>query len=531
MGILSIENLSFRYPNSQKKVLDGLSLDIRRGEFVVLFGETGCGKSTLFKLIKKELSPTGEESGDVVFRGKNKRELSLRESAEEIGFVMQDPENQIVTDKVWHELSFYMENLSYSPEKIAARVGELSNYFGITPWFRRDTVHLSGGQKQLLTLASVMTVFPSLLILDEPTSRLDPIATKDFISTLKRINAELGVTVLMCEHRLEEVLPVADKVAFMREGKIEKCGAPEEVCAYLAKQGYEEVLPTPSRVWINAKGEGKMPLSVKEGRDFLANKGLDKEIPTEILPDNKTTVEMKDVWFRYDKKDEDVLRGADFVARENEIVSVVGGNGSGKSTMLKLLARLVDPYRGKVLIGGKNAAKMKKGELYLNNIAYLPQDPSAVFLHDKIKDDLGKGAEEAIKLTGIESFLDRHPNDLSGGERQKCAIAKILTVRPKIVLLDEPTKGLDVFAKRDLIMLLKELKKGRTIVLVTHDVEFAALASDRCSLLFGGELLPPAHPQKFFSDNCFYTTSASRMARGYIKGAVTCEQIMKETEE
>ena len=526
MEILSIKNLSFSYPKSEKKVIDSLSMSIEQGDFVVLFGRTGCGKTTLLKLIKKELSPAGEEKGEVLFCGVDKKNLSLRDSAEGIGFVMQDAENQIVTDKVWHELSFYMENLGYPSEKISLRVGELSNYFGITPWYGKDTVHLSGGQKQLLTLASVMTATPKLLILDEPTSKLDPISAREFISTLKKINTELGTTILLCEHRLEEVLPVADKALYMEEGKVAFSGTPRKVCSHLAGTTYEKILPVPSRVFLATGGKGELPLSVKEGRAYLSEKSLKPSLPQTERRAEKKTLEMKNVWFRYEKGEADVLKGADLIVYQNEILSVVGGNGSGKSTMLKLLAGIKKPYRGKIFLDGKNISGILRKDLYKNNIAYLPQNPKTVFMHDRIGDDLGKNAEEEITAMGVGELLERHPHDLSGGELQKCAIAKILTKKPRVLLLDEPTKGLDGFAKEELIGLLKELKKDRTIVLVTHDVEFAALASDRCCLLFGGETLPPAHPQKFFTDNYYYTTSASRLSRGKTEGVVTCEQLI-----
>ncbi len=526
MEILSVKNLKFRYPKSEKWVLDGLSLNIKQGEFVVLSGSTGCGKTTLFKLIKKELTPAGEESGEVFFRGKAKEEITLRESAEGIGFVMQDPENQIVTEKVLRELSFYMENLGYDPAVIAARVGEMSNYFGITPWITKDTFHLSGGQKQLLTLASVMTVFPDLLILDEPTSRLDPIAAGEFIATLKRLNTELGITVLLCEHRLEEVLPIADKFAYMESGKISFFGEPREVCRALAERGTAEFLPAATKIWFSAGKKGDAPLSVKEGKQYVRDHFPEKELPKQQAEKGQELLKMTNVWFRYEKEEADVLRGADATVYQNEIFCLVGGNGSGKSTVIKLLAGLKKPYRGKVLIGGKNVRKLKKEELYKNNLSYLPQDPTLLFVRDTVGDDLGEEGKKLAEERGLNNLLSSHPHDLSGGEIQKCALIKLLTAKPKILLLDEPTKGLDAAAKKELTLELKKLKETLTVVVVTHDVEFAAGVCDRCALLFGGEILPPAHPQSFFTENYFYTTSASRIARGVLNGAATVEQIV-----
>lgn len=526
MELLSIENLKFRYPKSEKWVINDLSLSVSKGEFVVLSGPTGCGKTTLFKLIKKELSPTGEESGKIVFRGKDKKDLSPRESAEGIGFVMQDPENQIVAEKVLRELSFYMENLGYPSATIAARVGELSNYFGITPFINRDTFHLSGGQKQLLALASVMTVFPDLLILDEPTSRLDPIAAREFISTLKRINTELGVTVLLCEHRLEEVLPIADKFLYMQNGAIAFCGEPRSVCLSLSENGKEDILPAATRIWCATGKKGDAPLSVKEGKAYLDDYFTRKVVLCPAVKKGEEALRASDVWFRYEKNDPDVLKGADFTVYRNEILTLVGGNGSGKSTAIKLLAGIKRPYRGKITLFGKNLRKISREELYNNNISYLPQDPTLLFVRDTVGEELGEEGRRLAEEKGLKHLFSSHPHDLSGGEMQKCALIKLLSAHPKILLLDEPTKGLDAEAKKDLTNLLKELKKTLTVVIVTHDVEFAAEVGDRCALLFGGEVLPPAHPQAFFCENYFYTTSASRIARGMIEGAATVEQIV-----
>lgn len=215
MALLQIENLSFRYPKSERLALDSVTLNIHAGDFVVVCGESGCGKTTLLKLLKRELAPAGEKNGSISYNELLQEELDPRVSAHEIGYVLQNPDNQIVTDKVWHELAFGLENLGIPTQVIRRRVGEMASYFGIQDWFRRNTDELSGGQKQLLNLAAVMVMQPKILILDEPTSQLDPIAAADFIATLQKLNRELGLTILLVEHRLEEVFPIADKVLFM----------------------------------------------------------------------------------------------------------------------------------------------------------------------------------------------------------------------------------------------------------------------------------------------------------------------------
>lgn len=544
MEILALEHLTFSYPGQTRRAVDDVTLHINRGDFVVLCGRSGCGKTTLLRLLKKELAPHGSRSGEILYCGKPVGDIDDRVSASDIGFVAQSPEGQIVTDKVWHELSFALENLGYDTGAISLRVGELSNYFGITPWFRNKTQTLSGGQKQLLNLASVMTVSPKLLLLDEPTSQLDPIAAADFIFTLQKINRELGTTIVLAEHRLEELLPVADKVAVMEDGKLLAYDAPKKVCLSLRDHPISAGFPSAVRIWQSLAGKGECPLTVKEGRAFLEENCASPEISTTVsrkVQHGTPSVRLSDVWFRYEKDGDDVLRGADITVYGGEIFCILGGNASGKSTALKLMAGLKKAYRGQIEILGKPLRKYKNGELHRHTVSLLPQDPQTVFTADTVMEDLAdisqvmgykkeETQEKIIELTnilGIDDLLDRHPHDLSGGEQQKCALAKVLLTEPRILLLDEPTKGIDAYAKLTLKGILAGLKsRGLTIIIVTHDVEFAAENADRCSLLFDGELLAPAAPEQFFGFNNFYTTSASRISRGIINNAVTAEAVI-----
>lgn len=546
MELLQIENLSFQYPKTDKKALDGISLDIHAGEFVVVCGESGCGKTTLLKLLKRELAPAGEKGGSIRYNGILQEELEPRTSASEIGYVLQNPDNQIVTDKVWHELAFGLENLGVPTEVIRRRVGEMASYFGIQDWFRNSTDALSGGQKQLLNLAAVMVMQPKVLILDEPTSQLDPIAAADFIATLQKLNRELGLTILLVEHRLEEVFPIADQVLLLEQGRILLYDTPKKVGVQLRKIGRDHPmllgLPSAVRIFHALDAQGECPLTVKEGRNFLSQHFETGTLPTEreYRHAEKTVVELKNVWFRYEKDLPDVLRGVNLQVYEGELYCLLGGNGTGKTTALNVVSGLDRAYRGKVLIDGRPIKEYKGNSLYRKKLAFLPQNPQTVFLKESVKEDMEEMLEamecpkqdwdarinQVAQRLGIAPLLDKHPYDLSGGEQQKCALAKMLLLQPTILLLDEPTKGLDAYSKQTLRGILQELKSdGITILMVTHDVEFAAENADRCALFFDGEILSAAPPVAFFSDNNFYTTAANRIARHLYPGAITCEEV------
>ncbi len=550
MDILQIKNLTFRYPDAKKDALSKMSFSVKPGEFIVLCGESGCGKSTLLKLLKRELAPFGEQNGEIIYNGVSQKELDGRIASSEIGFVLQNPENQIVTDKVWHELAFGMESLGYSTSVIRRRVAEMANYFGIEDWFYKNTAELSGGQKQMLNLASVMVMQPKVLLLDEPTAQLDPIAAANFISTLQKLNHELGLTILLVEHRLEEAFPIADRVFLMDKGELLYADSPRRMNEYFKNNPSHPMvagLPAAMKIYEKLDVKTECPITVKEGREFLTQ-NFDNRIDTietleqkEYSHSKKTVLELKDVWFRYEKEQPDVLKGISFSVYEGENFCILGGNGTGKTTTLSIIAGLLKAYRGKVLIDGKKISQYNKETLYRHNMAMLPQNPQTVFLRPTVREDFAeickameyKKEETAIKINevseklGISHLLEIHPYDLSGGEQQKAALAKILLLQPKILLLDEPTKGIDAYSKQALSEILKKLKAdGITIVTVTHDVEFAAGNGDRCALVFDGEVVSVDTPTAFFSGNNFYTTAANRIARGHYNSAVLCEDVI-----
>ena len=526
MAHLAVKDLTFTYPNCTKPAIKDVSLSVEKGEFLAICGSTGCGKSTLLRLMKRELAPLGTLSGEITVDGMAQSALSERDAACRIGYVMQKPEHQIVTDKVWHELAFGLENMGLPQPVIARRVAEMAAYFGIEDWFDKDVSTLSGGQKQLLNLAAVMVMQPELLILDEPTAQLDPIAASEFIATVRKINRELGLTVIITEHRLEEVIPVCDRLLVLRNGRVLDCAAPRTVVGRLADDpALMCFMPAAARLFHAVDAAGDCPLDVREGRAFIEARGCTDNLPEEAPLDESAApaLAFRDVYFRYERNAPDVLSGMSFTVREGEIFCILGGNGSGKSTTLSVAAALHKAYSGEVQVFGKKLREYRNQSLYRSCLTLLPQDVQSVFLCNTVREELAEcGATADLLPIDFTPLMDKHPYDLSGGEQQLVALAKVLATKPRLLLLDEPTKGVDAAAKSRLIGVLKALKaQGMTLVIVTHDVEFAAECADRCCFVFRGQIVSEGRPRAFFRQNNFYTTAISRMTRGLIDGAVT----------
>ena len=574
METIRFDNVTFTYPLAEQPVLVDLSFSVEESEFLVLCGKSGCGKTTLLRQMKKNLMPYGELIGDVLYMGEPVESLEDRRSASEIGFVQQNPDNQIVTDKVWHELAFGLESLGLENAAIRRRVAEMASYFDIQGWFRKDVSELSGGQKQLLNLASIMVMQPKLLVLDEPTSQLDPIAASEFLRTIHRINRELGVTVILSEHRLEEAFTMADRVLVMDEGSVLAIDSPRSIGAELARREHPMFygLPAVTKIYHRAKADEKPedalaetepaavpsegPLTVREGRLWIKEKAeraaLTPQAAEEIwrqvkqesvsasesAPDTaKRTadtaksatdiaIQAKDLWFRYDKNGHDVLRDLNLQVRRGELYCLLGGNGVGKSTTLKALQGLLKPQRGSVRVDGR--------------FAMLPQNPQALFSEITVEDDLLEALhyvdktdeekvaaiEKMLRNLEIEHLRSLHPYDLSGGEQQRLALGKVLLLEPEILLLDEPTKGLDPFFKITLAGILRELtEQGITILMVSHDIEFCAEFGDRCAMFFDGGIVSEGEAASFFAGNSFYTTTANRTCREFFPEAITWEEV------
>ncbi len=529
--ILKTEQFSFTYPEQPRPALRDVSLTLSRGDFVVLCGPSGCGKTTLLRQFKSSMAPHGKRSGEILFDGQPLAALNQRDEATHIGFVQQNPENQVVTDKVWHELAFGLESLGYDTPTIRRRVAEMASFFGIQTWYYKNVTELSGGQKQLLNLASIMVMQPELLILDEPTSQLDPIAAGEFLSTVGKINRELGTTILLTEHRLEEAFPLASRVVVMDKGVILSEGTPQQVGLSLKDKGHSMFLamPTAMRVWAAVENSAPCPVTVREGRDWLADFAAAHPL-SELSPepvyacDEEKVIEADALWFKYEKDLPDVVKGLSLTVRKGEFLALLGGNGTGKTTSLKLLAGLLTPYRGTVRTSGA--------------VGVLPQNPQTMFVKKTVREDLlellpkkdPQREEKAAHVTALcrlEELLDRHPYDLSGGEQQRAALAKVLLLNPDVLLMDEPTKGLDAEFKQLFAEILQTLlRRGVTIVIVSHDVEFCARYARRCALFFDGNIVAEGTPRPFFSGNSFYTTSANRMARSLLPAAVTAEDVI-----
>lgn len=527
-----IKNLIFSYPNSEKTALNDINLTVNQGEFVTICGKSGCGKSTLLRHLKPILTPHGKTSGEIYFNGKSIYDLSDREQAENIGFVMQNPDNQIVTDKVWHELVFGLESLGINSAEIRSKAAEMASFFGIQNWFYENVANLSGGQKQILNLASVMVMNPTLLLLDEPSSQLDPISAHDFFTMLERINTELGVTIILSEHNLSEVFPLSDKVVVMEDGKITAENTPYKIGEELKQNSMFAALPTPTKIYYSlGNNSGNCPITIRDGHKWLEKQQINEHFEFKSEKNRINTepiLELKDVWFRYEKNSDDILKGLSFKVHENEFYAIVGGNGVGKSTALSVISKINKPYRGKVFINDDT------------KVAVMPQNPQSLFLKKSVLEELYDAVfdvekekrkneiEYVMKLCELDNLLENHPYDLSGGEQQRVALAKMLLRKPDLLVLDEPTKGFDACFKRKLAMILKSLQKnGMTVLMVTHDIEFCAEYADICAMFFDGNIVSEAPPRKFFAENNFYTTSAKRMADGIIENAVLDKDVIR----
>ena len=527
------KNVTFSYPEVEEKALQDLSFSVHQGEFLILCGPSGCGKSTLLRHLKTCLTPHGRFDGEIIYKNKPLSEVDERTQAQEIGFVMQSPENQVLTDKVWHELAFGLESLGYDTPTIRRRVAEVAAFFGIENWFYKNVTELSGGQKQLLCLASVMAMNPEVLILDEPTAQLDPIAASDFLALLGRINRELGITVILTEHRLEEAFPFATRVIVMENGGIICDDVPEKVGITLKEKGNGMFLAMPAsmRVWASVETELPCPMTVRDGSEFLTARNLEKSIlPLEAKEErqygDEVAVFADELWFRYEKDLPDVVKGFSLTLKKGEFYAILGGNGAGKTTSLKVISGLQNAYRGTIKLNGR--------------VGVLPQNPQALFVKRTVREDLyealrydkiGKADKDeqvarVVKLCNLSSFLDRHPYDISGGEQQRTALAKVLLTAPDILLLDEPTKGFDAEFKVEFASILRKLTaQGVTILMVSHDVTFCAEYAHRCGMFFDGRIVADGTPTEFFSGNSFYTTPANRMARHLIPKAVTVSEV------
>ena len=535
MEAVTVKNLSFRYPETGTDVLNDISFSIPQGAFVTLCGLSGSGKSTLLRQLKPALAPHGVKNGTIKFNNIDLTELSFRDQSEKIGFVQQSPDQQIVTDKVWHELAFGLESLGLPNNEINRRVAETASFFGLQSVFDSEVSQLSGGQKQLLNLASVMVMQPELLLFDEPTSQLDPIAAAEFLSCLQKINRELGTTVIITEHRLDDIIPISDKVFVLENGRLISDDTPENTGINLKKANSECFLslPAPMRIWeAVTTGESKCPVTITNGKAWLEeysnNHKLHLLYEEKIPQCGDTAIQLKNIWFRYEKNSPDIIRGLSLQARFGEFLCILGGNGTGKSTLFSLINGNNKPYKGSNNSNRELCLTLPQNPQTLLNGKTVIETLNEVFEGTKLsKAERDKTIGETVALCGLEKLMSRHPFDLSGGEMQKTALAKLLLLKPKILLLDEPTKGLDAAFKEIFAKIISRLTaNGTAVVMVSHDLEFCAKYAHRCALMFNGEVVANDTPRAFFNNNSFYVTAASRMSRGIIQDAITAEDVI-----
>ncbi len=538
MAVIELNNVNFTYPDCSEPAIRNLSLSIEKGQFVVLFGASGSGKSTLLRLLKKEIQPHGTLTGDIHINGypiQENKGLST-----EVGFVFQDPENQVVADDVLHEIVFGLENSGLSTNVIRSRVAEIVHFFGAESLLHRKTHELSGGKKQQINLASVLLMQPNILLLDEPTAQLDPVSSREFLDMLKRLNEEFGMTIIIAEHRLEEVFTLADHIVMMEKGQVMIEGQPERVLRQIWDTPNQAFVPSIPTLFFSMDGNGNVPLTVKEGRNWTEGQSLrfNKVSIQKSETSRSEWIRAKNVYFRYDRKNEYILKELNFSLGKGEFYALLGGNGSGKTTLLKSIAGLLKPENGKFFYNQKPFKSLNKGEL-TKKIGYLPQNPKLFFLQDTVEKEIqatlkqwgitnNAAVDQLLSQLGISHILKSHPYDLSGGEVQKAALACLLVRKPEILLLDEPTKGLDPLSKENLASILRMLnEEGLTILMSTHDVEFAAQHASRCGMMFDGSITSEEVPEIFFKGNFFYSTMIQRLFRHIPDSSmITVEEVL-----
>ena len=605
MALIEFNNFSFAYMNSdgtesEVKSLDNINLEIDYGDFVLLCGPSGCGKTTLLTNLKKELMPAGRRSGEIKFNGKRIIDMDEISSACDIGYLFQNPDSQIVTDTVIQEIAFPLENIGLPTEEIRNRISEIVAFFGINDILHKNVNELSGGQKQLVNLCSLLVLRPQVLLLDEPMSQLDPIASYEFLSIVRRLNEEFSITVIMSEHKADSIFPFIDKAVFLKEGKIEFVDNAHNICSeVIDDEIFENYLPAVTKIYnsLSVKYPSLIklntPLSIREGRRCLntihddlikisnddvdsinlnhdnlhiTNKKYHSQEKSGILDkislggNKNALINMNGIYFAYEKGNL-ILKNVDFELEKGDFVSLIGGNGVGKSTFLQLLVGILKPIKGKV--------KYKKGI----KRAYVHQNPMIHFSKDNVKeeflesileskllqnnsvgfnketyDDLLKMSnEEFIEsdvLNGLEfdsiefkfkelieffdicDLIDKHPYDCSGGEQQKIVIVKALLQNADVLVLDEPTKGLDPISSKNLANILNSLRdNGITILMTSHDLDFVANNCKRCLMLFDKDIQIDDDPKVIFAENNFYTTFVNRMVKDYVPEIVTLDDL------
>lgn len=549
---LEIQNISYYYPEKQFPALKNINFSLAGGEFILLAGGTGSGKSSLARVLAGLIPDFygGKFKGRIFFNGKELRKAESHFLCSKVGMVFQDPEKQLIMTSVEAEIAFGLENLGLPQPEMLRRVAEVMSFLDLTHLKHEFTANLSGGQKQKVALAAVLAMKPSILILDEPTSQLDPLSAEEFLNLIERLNKELGYTVLLIEQRLERCIHMADRLVLMDKGEI-ICNKPAAEAVRWQAAHKQPFIPPVAHFFAKID-HPTVPLTVKEGRVALHE--IIAAQPTLICSPpsspnrpglNKTKkgiritplLEAEDIWFTYPRGRE-ALKGVSLKVDPGDFAVIMGGNAAGKTTFLKLAAGLLKPDRGRVFVGGTDTRAAALPEL-ARNIGYLSQNPNDYLFQDSVEEELlftmrNFGTEDTglvestlIKL-GLAELSKINPRELSGGERQRAALASVLVSQPELLLLDEPTRGMDYVLKGELGILLTELnRQGMTIVMVTHDVEFAAEYAKRIILIFDGQIVNDDSTHQVMGDSLFYSPQMARLFKGFADNVLTVREALE----
>lgn len=525
---ITVEDVSFAYSGGET-VLRNVDWEIDEGQFVLVAGESGSGKSTLLRCLNG-LVPHfsgGRFGGAVVVHGHDTRRYGPRALSSSVGFVFQDPDAQRVATVVEDELAFGMEQLGLPRLTMRKRVEEVLDLLGIADLRHRDLDTLSGGERQRVAVAAALTLQPRVLVLDEPTSQLDPWGAEDVITALERLNQDLGLTVVLAEHRLERVLPVADRMrAFVPGGIVD--GSPREVIRRL-----DDVMLPPIPRLGRALEWVPPPLTVKEGRLALRNSTHSpaSPLPQPGPPAGAPAVALIKVSSSFGRRR--VLRDLSLEVRPGEIVALMGRNGSGKTTLLRTIMGFHRPERGEIVVAGMDVNRSDPTDL-ARNVAYLPQRPGSILFNETLHAELaftrkyhpgrGRDSGELLRELDLLALADRDPRDFSTGEQERAALAAVLVSDPAILLLDEPTRGMDYRRKRALSALLRRRREeGTATVMATHDVELVAETATRVVLMGEGDVVADGTPREVLSGSLTYATQINKL---YGDGFLTVEDVL-----
>ncbi|RNB78757.1 ABC transporter ATP-binding protein [Brevibacillus fluminis] len=530
---LSIEQLSYRYPQAETMSLTDSNVSVNQGEFVLLLGASGSGKSTFLRAING-LVPRfygGSIAGQIKLNGQPLEALSQRDLVRRTGFLQQDPERQLILQTVERELVFGLENLAFPQAEMNSRLAEMSQLFGLNEQIGKKTAELSGGEKQRIALASTLAPYPGLLLLDEPTSQLDPVHAEDVLQTVRRLNEEWGLTVLISEHRIERCFHLADRILLFEAGRIAFNGTPDEfVKATLAHAKWQLFLPPVTRHLIEFGMEGNLPLTVKAARAFVAN-ATDHFGHHVVSSNPQQTDEKQRVLYKVQRikagypDQESVLSDLSLTIHSGDRIALLGENGAGKSTLAKLMCGAIEKRAGEMSWEQRPIGQGFWEDSW-KRIGYLSQNPNDYFLHDTVEGEIDftlaqlsltseereRQKTELLNRLGLFDYRNRHPHDLSGGEKQRLALALVVPARPTFLILDEPTRGLDAEQKRTLIELLTELEIP-AVMIITHDVEFAAQFANRVLVLHRGKLVADDAPEHVFRRSFAYMPQVYKLYR------------------